>query len=397
MVLLETYYFPTTKSMGAEMGWIGHSLAEGEGFKLGERDTAWMAPLYPYIIAFIFRIFGSYSLYSGLALIFLQSLISSLVSLPLYFVGKHLFNRNVGFLSALLWMIHPGPILYSINYIWSSTLTALGIMLTILLLYWFSDKPITKSLSIICGLTIGIMTLNDPVVLSILLVGVIWLIWYLKNDRKLAFITTCVITITATMVITPWLLRNYFTFEQFVPIKDTFGMNFWQGNCCPDLNQPTAGLSADDRLADLYTDEDLALLSSLRETERHQILMNRALEFVIYNPDIFINYTFQRIYLFWRHTPLTKGTLFDKMLAGIIPLVGIGIIMSWKNWRKTLLPVMIFVLYPLPYYFSISDTYRYRFPIEGLMYIFVAYALHQFFIVTFRIRSKQLIRIKGSL
>src|SRR5947209_9112664 len=68
IVLLHTYKFRTSDahfSIGWEMGRIGEAIASGHGFsdpfegRTG--PTAWEPPLYPYIIAGVFRVFGIYT------------------------------------------------------------------------------------------------------------------------------------------------------------------------------------------------------------------------------------------------------------------------------------------------------------------------------------------------
>lgn len=65
-------------SFGWEMGSIGRSLAEGDGFgsPFGETTgpTAWEPPLYPLLIAGVFKIFGIYSLTSAVVLLAINSI-----------------------------------------------------------------------------------------------------------------------------------------------------------------------------------------------------------------------------------------------------------------------------------------------------------------------------------
>jgi hypothetical protein len=390
MVVFETYNFPDQKSMGAEMGWIAHSVVEGRGYKINNQFTAWMAPLYPYLTAPTFRLFGSYSTCSGIALIFFQSLISSVTALPIFLTASHLFDKKVGYLAAILWLIHPGSIIFSVKYTWSSSLTALGLVLIILLFFRMAVHLSSISIPILCGVLIGLTALSDPVILIALPVGILWILWYRRDNYKRAFFSASIIASTCIVVLLPWSIRNYIVFGDVVPVKDTFGMNFWQGNCDHGLNQPTAGLSADHRLISLYSEEDIIFLNSLTEPVRHNILFDRAIRFVTNNPDIFAKYTLHRMYLFWRHTPLPQGTILDRLLFGLIPVFAFGIVISIKNWRKTILPITLFALYPIPYYITISDTYRYRFPLESLMSIFLAFSILYIFSMRDRISANQI-------
>src|SRR5512143_2021093 len=84
VVLLHTYKFRTNDlnfSFGWEMGRIGAAIATGRGFGdpfEGHTGlTAWEPPLYPYLIAGVFKIFGVYSLASAFVMLALSSLFSA--------------------------------------------------------------------------------------------------------------------------------------------------------------------------------------------------------------------------------------------------------------------------------------------------------------------------------
>ena len=63
---------------GYEAGRIARSIARGEGFANPLYDktgpTAWMAPVYPYLLAGVFKVFGVYTKASGVVVLSLDSL-----------------------------------------------------------------------------------------------------------------------------------------------------------------------------------------------------------------------------------------------------------------------------------------------------------------------------------
>src|SRR3569833_527555 len=70
-----TYRFPATRnhfSFGFETGSIAGAIARGEGFSspFGEPTgpTAWIGPIYPYLLAAIFRVFGLFSTTSAVVI-----------------------------------------------------------------------------------------------------------------------------------------------------------------------------------------------------------------------------------------------------------------------------------------------------------------------------------------
>src|ERR1700751_3280240 len=68
---------------GYETGRIAYSIVEGHGFSnplyTNTGPTAWMTPVYPYIVAGVFKVFGVYSKASAVALLSFNALTSALV------------------------------------------------------------------------------------------------------------------------------------------------------------------------------------------------------------------------------------------------------------------------------------------------------------------------------
>lgn len=374
MFYFHTYQFPNEKSMGAEMGWIARNLANGEGFKVGNY-YAWMAPLYPFLLSLIFHFFGSYSLTSAVITLIIQSVFSSLIVIPLYLIGKKLFNPRVGVITALLWVFYPSSIDYSIKFVWSSSLTALGISLIILLFLNLSEKPLSTINSIFCGLVVGLTALSDPVILIFIPFAALWLLWRSKNNMKSAIIHMFLLGVASAVLLTPWIIRNYRIFNQFVPIKSTFGVNLWQGNFGPNINQPTAGVGFWNVVEKVFTEKEVSYLLSLNEVERANFFRDKAIDFIIDSPEVFTKYTFQRIYLFWRLNVLPFKATF---LLPFYLIVLIGMITSKRRWPDSILLLLLFATFPIPYYLTIADTHRYRFPIEGLLLVFAAYTVSLF-------------------
>src|SRR5690242_21911961 len=87
MTIGHTYRFPARDdhfSFGWETGRLARSIANGDGFSSPFHDhtgpSAWIAPLYPYFLAGVFKIFGIYSNASAWVALAVNSLCSALTS-----------------------------------------------------------------------------------------------------------------------------------------------------------------------------------------------------------------------------------------------------------------------------------------------------------------------------
>jgi Gpi18-like mannosyltransferase len=81
---------------GYETGQIARSIAEGHGFSsplgVDSGPTAWITPVYPYILAGIFKVFGIYARSTEIIIKILNCLFAALACFPLYALGRRLFS-----------------------------------------------------------------------------------------------------------------------------------------------------------------------------------------------------------------------------------------------------------------------------------------------------------------
>jgi len=89
---------------GFEMGRVGRAIAQGRGFSSPYEGytgpSAWEPPLYPYLIAGVFRIFGIYTYASAWMLLSINSVFASLTTIPIYLIAHRTFGPRVALWSA---------------------------------------------------------------------------------------------------------------------------------------------------------------------------------------------------------------------------------------------------------------------------------------------------------
>jgi hypothetical protein len=132
IVLHQTYKFKTLDnnfSFGFEMGRIGAAIATGHGFadpfQGHTGPTAWEPPLYPYLIAGVFKIAGVYTPTSALILLSLNSLLSALTCIPLFLIARKCFSEKVAVGTAWLWALLPSVMYWCTRWVWETSLAAL--------------------------------------------------------------------------------------------------------------------------------------------------------------------------------------------------------------------------------------------------------------------------------
>lgn len=120
---------------GWETGRIARSLASGHGFGsplLGDTGaTAWMAPVYPCLLAGIFKIFGIYSKPSAYLILSLNSLFAALTCQPLHAIAHRLSGGTAATAVAWTWALFPYSVNFAAGMVWSTALNTLPLALAI--------------------------------------------------------------------------------------------------------------------------------------------------------------------------------------------------------------------------------------------------------------------------
>src|SRR5215469_7863561 len=132
IVVAHTYKFKDYDhdfSFGWEMGRIGRAIANGRGFADpfdGQTGpTAWECPLYPYLIAGVFRLTGVYTHASALILLSINSIFSAQTSIPVFLIARKCFSEKVALWTAWTWALLPSVMYWSTRWVWETSLAAL--------------------------------------------------------------------------------------------------------------------------------------------------------------------------------------------------------------------------------------------------------------------------------
>jgi len=220
-------------ALGYEAGRIARALLSGRGFSdplfAETGPTAWLTPVYPFLVAGVFKVFGIYSEASAVVLVSLNALFSSLTCLPVYFFARRSFGARVAFWSGWTWALFPYAVYFSVQRIWETSLVTLLLAVLFLMTLQLEESGRTK-VWIGFGLLWGLAALTSPSVLSLLPFLGVWICYRLSRKRRRWFMPAVAGALAFIAVVTPWFVRNYRTFHAFVPFRDTLGLELYMGN-----------------------------------------------------------------------------------------------------------------------------------------------------------------------
>jgi hypothetical protein len=241
-----------------ESGNIAISLAAGHGFsspfRVDTGPTAWTTPVYPLILAAIFRVFGTYTFAAFVAACSVNILASTLACIPIFYAGKRIGGIAVGAGAAWLWAVFPNAIEIPSTSMWDASIAALlaATILWATMALGAPAKPAELSARgskiasqqganskeseefprswVAYGLLWGFAVMTTATLVGLLPFLVGW-IGYRRWKRGLPWLAKPALAVgVMALCCVPWTVRNYAVLHAFVPMRSILGLQLWVGN-----------------------------------------------------------------------------------------------------------------------------------------------------------------------
>jgi hypothetical protein len=368
-----------------ETGHIAYSIASGKGFSSPfEKDTgptAWLAPVYPGLLAGIFKIFGIYTISSFFVALALNILFSAATCIPIFLAGKRIAGLGVASGAAWLWAVFPNAVIIPFEWIWDTCLSAL----LVATLLWATIELVDALRLrhwIIYGLLWGLALLTNPAIAMLFPVLFVWAAYRSRRSpspqRWLA--RPALAAGLAILCCVPWTIRNYALFHKFVPLRSNFAFELYIGN--------NENYDEQHRFRPGAITHEREILRYLRmgEIAFMEEEQKKAVAFIKAHPHIELWLISQRFVDFWMGTatPLSALRRADSLwLRSILlcndaapfgALLGIVVLLARKNPYS--FPVAASpIVFPLIYYIT-HTSLRYRHPIDPMVLLLAAIGLN---------------------
>ena len=350
-----------TLAGGYEAGAVAAAIAQGRGFSsplkvLQTGPTAWFTPIYPYLLAGIFKVFGVYSYTSNIVICFVDNVFSAFTCWPIYAIGSKAFSKRIGAAAAWTWVLFPMSLFFSTVWVWDTALSAL--MLTLIVAATLQLRGCERLSSWIgYGALWAAGAMVNPTVISILPPLALWALWPLRRRLATAGRLVLASSLIFAAGIAPWTIRNYVVFHTFLPFRSTFGLELWLGNnpLVPELWS-----------RDLHPNDDAweaAKYARMTEIPYMQEKQHEALLFIRTHPADAMRFTFHRFLDHWiamwvwpsdiwnRISLQTKLGILGNCAFALLSLV--GLLLAHHERNETALPLAsVMLFFPLVFYIT---------------------------------------------
>ncbi|MBN1150153.1 glycosyltransferase family 39 protein [candidate division WOR-3 bacterium] len=343
---------------------IAINISEGNGFIFNQDvgPTALKAPLYPYFLSLIMILFGSKALLSA---VLIQHVIFSLTPFIIYKSGELLENKKFGFVCATVFALYPAFISYPNTIEVASISIPFGVLTLYLILLSVKRKPKVVILSVLCS---ALLCLLQPMFFIILILLYTFLL--IKRKTKLEFWAFMIFLLT----VSPWVIRNYVTFNKFIFIKSPFWQNVYTGYM-PDYHRKEEFDIVPDSVKK-NIDEDRKIYNDVEMEERYK---NAVLPIIRSNIGLYIKKSFSQLFWLWWSPPKYSGNIsfavfrmFPLSLIYIFSIFGLKRIFSKENRKFYTAILFTMVYFSVVYALTFALNVRFKLEFEWLLFFVAA-------------------------
>jgi 4-amino-4-deoxy-L-arabinose transferase-like glycosyltransferase len=365
-------------AFGYEFGRVARSIATGHGFSSPYPEptgpTALIGPVYPYLLAGVFKVFGVYTTASALLILTLNNLFSSVTCLPIVLIARRVFGPAAAAWAGWSWALFPYSLAGSNGWVWETILTTL--LLTLLILYTLHlEHWVSYFAWIGYGLLWSLTALTSAATLSTLPFLGIWILVRQWRNNRNPVGQVVAASLVFLVAVAPWVWRCSQLYGRFVAFRGNFGLEVMVGNSNDTSHPSNWNMLPGENRAELEE------LQSVGEPAYMAEKLREARQVIASHPVRYAGQTLRRMLYswteLWNFPPpwnLDGSGVPDVLTYSFISLLAfIGLGRAIRNRWQDAMPLMIpLIFFPVVYYLTHQDV-RFRHPIDPMVVIFAVY------------------------
>ena len=359
-----------------------------------EELTAHRAPAYPWLLAQVLRYVHEGD--QALHLVRWTQAVLGMLTAGLYFLFAWLAFRShtVALLTGLFCAVHPFWVI-NVAEVDDGTVTAFVLALTVFLGSLAGERGGALS-SLLFGLG-GTAVVWHYLRAALLPFALVACLWFLLRCRTVprGWLYGLVAVLGLANGLAPWLLRNYQSFHDVIPVSNSAYLHLWIGN-----NKLATGGPQDEAIFDLalHPESRSGILEEQDQTKRYRMLGDEVLDSLQENPERAVRLRVKAMLYFvfgenWfahsrslcriEHTeslpkPIQRyhPVILESALLALLLLHLLGWRWTYGWRRQTRLATQALIWVPLPYVLGHAETLSGpRLPLDGVMLCYAAFAL----------------------
>ena len=378
---------------GYEIGRVARSIVLGRGFS----DPYWghtgpsalLTPVYPYLLASVFAVFGVYTKAAALVFLAMNTFVSAVTAVPIFFIARRTFDRRTARIAAWVWVFFPNAINFSATTMWYHSFVALMLAVVFLLVLSleFSDR-LTAWAGL--GALLGFAALTNPVMAGLVPFLGGWL-WVQRTGNRRRALAAAVGLIAMTVTILPWMVRNELVLHHPVVFKDGFWLEVCVGNVSNSLHW------WDGAKHPSGSARESAQYARMGEWSYMAAKRRQAMGYIASHPRAYALRSLRHVVFMWtgfwslnpeylRQEPFDPENICFLSSLSLLSMMGLVSMFGDGRRRAAMLYCLVLLSFPIPYYLSHLDP-GFRHPVDPLLVILACGAVTRFLPET-RVRAE---------
>ena len=387
LTVAHTYHIRTFQDhfqFAWEVGRIARALATGYGYAdpfVGHTGpTAWAPPVYPLLLAGVFKVFGVYTPASAWVILTLNSLFSAAIAPAVYEIAHRCYDsygygKRVALWSGWLWALYPAAMQYAVRWVWEMSLTTClfaWVLVIALRVRGIGEDDAEGTHTMgrwsAFGVLWALIWMSNSTLILFLPVCGLWMVMGPRKERRRALAGAMLSGVLCIACVAPWVYRNWVVFHAFIPTRGNLGAELYQSVLVEHEAFPWGTT-----IPYVEAHPEYKAYLAMGEVAYVKHKGEQADAIIRTHKRRFVEYALKRFYFFWAGVPhpIEHGWLneFGRELnysfLSVAGLLGLGL--SLRRWVPgAVLFAWAFLMLPLAYYFVTSGA-RFRHPLEPLI------------------------------
>lgn len=330
------------------------------------KPTSIRPPLYPFFLATVYQLTGVNS-YNAIRIA--QIFFTFVIAGTLYFLGKRLIGEKDATLAVGVFLLYPSLVIYNF-LILSEILFTLFFIAAILFIYLALYD--NKTWHFLCiGICIGLASLTRSITYPMMPLLAIFLLFTTSGRIVSRLKNIAIMLFFFAVVLSPWVIRNYNLYDQFIPVDTMGGLNLYMGNYAyTPMHRSWSAVEVSGEKAWYTGKEDI--LGSMNEAQKQKWSIQKGVEFIVNHPVLTVQRSIIKAANFWGIERSiiagVSGQRSDTIQALTPPLIkyplSASIIVSYAS-------VMLFGVFGL-IWINLKEANNFNVVITGIILYFTA-------------------------
>jgi 4-amino-4-deoxy-L-arabinose transferase-like glycosyltransferase len=323
--------------------------------------TAFWDPLYPYLLAALYWVFGRSVHIVRVA----QALLGGGAVALTFALGRRLLGAPAGVIAAAISAVYPFFIYYAAQLLTETLFMAL-ILAVFVAGYRAQDTARARWFAVL-GVLTGLAALCRAEAFVFGGVLIIWLAWRTLRPLVARVQLGAIALVAMLVVMLPWGIRNQRTHGQFILTTTKLGYNLYK------YYHP---LMTADQTVPVVPFPDL---DDLTEPQREAVMRRDGIQFMVADPGRTLWFMANKLALLFKLTPSNEvNRQYALVSVGsygvLLPFMAAGLVLALRR-RGDLLPVAAYVLFSVATKAAVFAGIRLRMQIEPFLILLAAGAL----------------------